>query len=204
MSPRQLLPLLVLAAAMAAFACGGGSGDDDDGNSPPSTADAGSPPATSSPAAPTEPPVDTSIRDVVINSVPDVQSIVASTPDAAVPLEDIIYADITGDRVEEAIVPVASGGTLGNIAFIVLTPGDAGATRTLLSQNATAGGGLALAVAEGALVVTEPVYGPDDPECCPGLLQRSTYVWDGEALVLDTQDTEPNPEGAEKPTPEGG
>ena len=201
MTTRRILTVLVLAAAMAAFACGGGSDDDDDDTPTPPDGTA-TVSATSPPSAATDLPLDTSIRAVDVMSVPDVQAVVNETPDATVAEQDVIYADLTDDNVEEAVVPITSGGTAGNVAYVVLTPLEPDSAQSLLSGSASSGGGLALAVADGDLVVTEPVFGPDDAECCPSQLQHTTYAWDGEALTVDDQTVEPNPDAGPKSTPE--
>jgi hypothetical protein len=200
MIPRISVLVLICAAAMAAFACGSGSDDDDAtptaASQASSTASAGE---TATPAT-----VDRRIRDVNIALVPDVQSVTTDTG-GFVAAGDVQYGDLTGDRVEEAAVPVSSGGTRGNIAFLVLTPADApadGNTETLLSELAAAGGGLVLAIDAGKLVVTEPIFGPDDPECCPTDLQRTIYGWNGSALVVEDQSTEDNPDAGVKETPQ--
>jgi hypothetical protein len=53
----------------------------------------------------------------------------------------------------------------------------------------------------GKLMVTEPIFGPDDPGCCPSMLQRTIYGWDGSALAIEEQLTEENPDAGPKATP---
>jgi hypothetical protein len=132
-----------------------------------------------------------------------VRSLIAET-DGVFAQADVLYADLTQDGVDDAVVPIASGGTMGNVAFLVLTPTQAGSAVVLRGTPSTApggrGGGMALDVIEGKLVVVEPVFGTDDPECCPSLLRKTTYGWNGAALALEDQQTVENPGGVVKPT----
>jgi hypothetical protein len=132
--------------------------------------------------------------------VADVRSLAASIGGQFVQT-NVIYADLTGDGVDEALVPISSGGTLGDVAFLVLTPAGDG-TRTLLKEAPAGGsGGLAVSVLGGQVVMTQPVYGPDDPLCCPGALRKTTYAWDGAAFAVQSVKTEVNPAGGGKATP---
>lgn len=185
------IPAVLLTAALAftLVACGG---SDDDEPTPATSPTAG--------ASATGDDADaTAIRQIALDEVADVQVLLAETG-AAFDRADVLYADLTEDGVEEAIVPLTSRGTLGDVAFIVLTP-DGDGTATLLSENPDAGLGLSLEVRDGKLVSTEPVPGPDDPECCPSMLRETTYGWNGSALALEGVKTIPNPDGGIKGTP---
>jgi len=182
--------ILVGAVAALTIACnGGGDGDE---KATPRTSPESTVTAQATPAG--------DIRDVDLQSNEDVREL-ANAVGGEVVQQDVIYADVTEDGVEEAIVPISSGGTAGNLAFAVLTPQGDGA-RALLSEQASGRGGIALEVTpDGQLIATEPVYGPEDPECCPSLLLRTTYGWNGAALALVDEETVDNPAGQVKPTP---
>ena len=140
------------------------------------------------------------IRTLDLSAVADVRAVIASTGGSYLQ-DEVTYADVTGDGIDEAIVPIDSGGTAGDIAFLVLTPSGSG-TKTLLNLVPTTGsGGLAMAIEGGQIVITQPVYGPEDPNCCPGALRKTTYVWNGTALAVESVKTETNPVGGGKPTP---
>ena len=127
------------------------------------------------------------------------RDLVAST-DGAYVQTGVIYADLTGDGVDEAVVPISSGGTLGDVAFIVLALSGAG-TKTLLKDRPSGvGGGLSVAVVGGQLVMTLPVYGPNDPNCCPSALSKKTYVWNGSGFTTQSVTTDANPGGGGKRT----
>ena len=106
----MMLPVMLVTAA----ACGGGSYDDDD------------PTATSAPAETAEPTSSEpsgAIRGVNLESAPVVASFIDEIGGTFVQA-NVLYADVTGDNVEDATIPVSSGGTLGDIGFIVVTLGD--------------------------------------------------------------------------------
>ncbi len=108
---------------------------------------------------------------------------------------DILYADLTGDRREEAVVPISSHGTLGNIAYLVFTMVDDEPTpvlrRTL--DRGSAAGGLVVAVTDGTLVETAGEFGPEDPFCCPSGLRRTYFRWDGSFLQVEREERLANP-----------
>jgi hypothetical protein len=111
---------------------------------------------------------------------------------------EVIYVDLTGDGLEDAVVPVTSGGTVGNIAYIVLsmpkTDPIAILTRRLEQGSA---GGLKMAVdnskGRSVLVETAAQYGDKDPFCCPSVLRRTTFRWDGSKLQVEREEKTPAP-----------
>jgi len=109
--------------------------------------------------------------------------------------EAIVYADLTDDGVEEAIVSVDSGGSGGDFAVFVFGYG-AGGLRELLREVAPAeayGGHIRADLLDSEIRISWPVYGPNDPNCCPtGGIRERYYQWDGNALVLEREElTEP-------------
>jgi hypothetical protein len=185
----RLASLVLLCAALtgALTACD----DDDDGRDPTSPAGRASP-TIAVPRIATPPP-GADIRDVDIQTVPDVQELLTETG-GQVNQPEIMYTDLTSDGFDEAIVPINSGGSLGYIAFIVLYPGGEG-PQTLVRETAQSGG-LALSVEDGVLVLRHAVPSDDDPECCPTLLRETRYLWNGEALAVASVETLPNPDVA--------
>ena len=198
MIPRQfaigsiVVALTFFAAAIAG--CGGGGGG---ATKTPSASR--SPAATSSSVATATTP-SLGIRELDLSKVDDVTAIIASTGGQFVQTS-VIYADLTGDGVDEAIVPISSGGTMGDVAFLVLAASGRG-TKTLLKEVPLgASGGLSVAVLDGQLVMTQAIYGPEDPNCCPSALRRTTYVWNGTSLAVQSIKTEVSPSGGGKKTP---
>ncbi len=193
-APHRTFALAIALLALAAAACNGG-GDDD------ATPTPGSPTAaatTSTPAA--ESTISNIIRELDLQAVPEVQALLADTGGQYVQT-NVLYADLTDDGIEEAIVPIGSGGTLGFVGFIVLTPDGDGARALVTEKAGGAGMGIELGD-DGRLAQIEPVPGPDDPECCPSMLRRTTYGWNGAALAIVDVTTEPNPmAGVKTPSP---
>lgn len=130
------------------------------------------------------------ISDVDFSQVSVVQSLLEDSGGRLLP-EEIVFADLTGDGVDEAVVPINSGGTGGDIAYAVF--GERGGELKELLQVKPEAGRVTTAVEDGVLVETQPVYAPEDPLCCPSQLRRTYYRWDGEELVVDREETETAP-----------
>jgi len=137
--PAVLVPaIVVLSVAAAAFAaCGGGGGTK---TATPTRSPSGSVTAASTSSTAVTPSL--GIRMLDLSKLPDVQAVIAATGGQYVQTS-VLYADLTGDGVDDAVVPISSGGTLGDVAFLVLAPAGDGA-RTLLKEAPAGGsGGLA-------------------------------------------------------------
>jgi hypothetical protein len=151
------------------------------------------PSAPSSPKATTTPVDASAIRSVDLNSDTAIQNTLRQLGSGEIAVRDVVYVDLTGDGLEEAVVPFTSGGTVGNIAYVVLsmpkTAPSAILTRRLERGSA---GGLRMTVdtASGrpVLIETAAEYGDDDPFCCPTVLRRTTFRWDGSQLQVERED----------------
>jgi hypothetical protein len=136
------------------------------------------------------------IRLVNFNTDPAVQNVIRQLGSGEVAVSEIVFADLTGDGADEAIVPITSGGTVGNIAYVVLTSkrGSPGETSVILTRRLERGsaGGLKMAVDNASgraeLVETGAEYGAEDPFCCPSVLRRTTFRWDGSQLQVERED----------------
>jgi len=163
------------------IACGSGAPDGGDG----------SPKLPSDAAA---------IRKVDIEKVDAVQTLLQRLGSGAIAAEEIVYADLTGDLREEAIVPVTSQGTLGNIAYAVLTlksgKPEVILTRTL--DRSVAGSGLKMEVRDGVLYETAGLYGDEDPLCCPSQLRLTRFHWDGSLLQVEREERLSQPASAKQ------
>ena len=106
----------------------------------------------------------------------------------------MIFADLTGDLREEAVVPISSSGSLGNIAYVVFRL-DAGNPDLILTRtlDRSTPSGLKMSVQDGELVETAGVYGPEDPLCCPSELRKTTFRWDGTLLQVAGEVREKQP-----------
>jgi hypothetical protein len=87
-------------------------------------------------------------------------------------LDNILYVDMDGDGVEEAAITFYSGGTAGNIGFVVYKY----ATPAPRFVDAASGYKLLLLIQQGKLVAKNALYGPFDPNCCPAGFSYTTYV----------------------------
>jgi hypothetical protein len=144
------------------------------------------------------------IRAVDLQRTAPVQKLVADSG-GEVDASRVIYADLTGDNSEEAIVPISSGGTLGDIAYVVLTMNGSGAVQELFTSAPSQAneGGVTVSVTDGKLVEMRPVYAAEDPNCCPSQFRRTTFAWDGMRLAQQSSETVNNPEGFKGTPPPG-
>ena len=174
-----LLPILLLAFAAG---CDEGTSGEATPTVPATTEEAT---LTPMPATATASP---DIRQQDLTEQPGLREFLNSAGGEVVP-DAIMYADLTGDRAEEAVVSVSSGGEGGDIAIFVFGYGPTGLQELLrvLPENRS----LRADVIDDTLTVTEPVFGPDDPLCCPSKLRKTTYEWNGSKLVVATQETVP-------------
>jgi len=196
--PALVALTLVLLPALAVTACRSSSNADTTPTPAvsPIPAAAASPSAT--PLAITATPT-SAIRSIDLKSTASVKKLLGDTGGQFLQVE-VIYADLTGAGAEDAVVPISSGGTLGDLAFVVLAMSGS-ETKVLLSEFPQNGHGLAVAVVAGKLLMTEALPGPDDPECCPSELRKTTYAWNGTALAVESVNTVPNPSAGGKGTP---
>jgi hypothetical protein len=130
-----------------------------------------------------------SIRQLDLSAAPATQTLLRQLAGGAVDEPAIIYADLTGDLREEAVVPVTSQGTLGNVAYLVLRL-EAGKPEPILTRtlDRSAQNGLKMIVQDGILVESAGVYGSDDPLCCPSLLRVTSFRWDGSLLQVEREE----------------
>jgi hypothetical protein len=95
--------------------------------------------------------------------------------------DQVICFDFTRDGRIDLAVSIASGGTAGDIGYVVFRRTPAG------WRVALTGGGykLGLTRAGGDLVETQPVYRPNDPNCCPtGGFDHRRFHWNGTKFVV--------------------
>lgn len=198
-----LVCVLLIALVAATAGCKSDSGGAKKTPTPESTPTFAPPPPT--------PTVDVTqadaIRSVNVRSVGAVRLLEVQSGAARVDESLIVYADLTGDGIEEAVVPITLGGRAGQAGFVVLKldAGSVGNVKGIFSELASPGTGqVSLAVDGGRLVESQGVPGPDDPECCPSELRVTTFAWNGTALVVESSETIPNPAGGLKGTPVAG
>jgi len=158
--------------------------DDDDANPAPTTVTV-SPMATGTPSEATA----QAIRLADFTSV----EVIGALSDRAGAAGEVSpgrvhFEDLTGDGIEEAVVILESGGTLGDLGFGIYQvvgnePG--------LAFFASAGG--LVDVRSGAVVTQEGVYADGDAECCPSRLREISYGWNGNAFAQLSDQVVDNP-----------
>ena len=135
------------------------------------------------------------IRREDLTQQPDLQQFLQDSG-GEVDNERIMYADLTEDGVDDAVVPVGSGGEGGDIAVFVY--GYASGILSELLQVLPEDQTLAATVEAGVLSVSDPVYAEGDPLCCPSQLKVKTYAWDGSQLAVENETFQ------DQSTPKGG
>jgi len=103
---------------------------------------------------------------------------VSITPGQA---DAVLCFDLTADGRADMAVSLFSGGTAGDVGWLVFVPGRA---RWRLAAWGS-GYKLALRRLGSGLEVVQPVYRKKDPNCCPtGGFDRALYRWNGSRLVV--------------------
>lgn len=183
--PRHLLvlaSLLSLGAAAFAMAC---SSNDNGGNATATST------LESTATVPSETPTPApDIRQDDLTQQPGLQEFLSASGGEVTP-NSILYADVTGDHVNDAIVPISSGGEGGNVALFVYGYQPSGIAELLRVQPEIR---LQAVVDNGQLVVSEPVFGPGDPLGFPSQIKVTTYEWNGTALAVAKEETKPSGE----------
>lgn len=109
-------------------------------------------------------------------------------------LDQILYVDMDGDGAEEAVIPLASGGTAGDIGFLVYR--GTAPTPTMAAWQMSAGTKQWLELQQGKLVASDAIYGKGEGNCCPSGRRYVTYILQGTELKAIAERTAGHP-GAE-------
>ena len=95
--------------------------------------------------------------------------------------DQVICFDFTRDGRLDLAVTIASGGTAGDVGFVVFR-GTAAGWRVALTRG---GYKLGLFRVGGNVVSSQPVYGKTDPNCCPtGGFDHMRYHWNGSTFTV--------------------
>ncbi|MGD0766522.1 MAG: hypothetical protein ABR978_09520, partial [Dehalococcoidia bacterium] len=182
-----LLGLVAASVLAGALAVNCGGGEKESGEKTTATAAA----TATARAAPTPVPSPTpDIRSIDLSQQSDVAALTQRLGGEVDP-ETIIYSDLTGDGRDEAVVPISSGGTAGDPAFIVLGYSD-GKLVPLLTE-VPAEGSVQVAVVNQQLVESVPVYSAGDLPGFPTQIKKLYYAWNGSSFVIAKEQTVPNP-----------
>jgi hypothetical protein len=100
------------------------------------------------------------------------------TPDQA---DVVLCFDLTRDGRTDMAVGLGSGGTAGDVGWLVFVPNG----RAWRLAGSGTGYKLGLRRSGSELLAVQPVYRKNDPNCCPtGGFDRTLYRWDGKRLVV--------------------
>jgi hypothetical protein len=103
-------------------------------------------------------------------------------------LDDVAYGDLDGDGAEEAVLTIFSGGTGGNLGFLLFREGSP-APKLVLAET---GYKLGVEIDGRNLVIVQPEYVGFEANCCPSAITRAVTVLEGNRLVTIATETEPN------------
>lgn len=104
----------------------------------------------------------------------------ADTVTGAPDLDNIVYVDMDKDGLEEAGIPLISGGTAGNTGFLLYRYAQP-APRLVGWQEGYKQG---LKAVDGKLVSTNALYSGWEPNCCPSGYSTITYSLTGDKLAV--------------------
>ncbi len=194
---RLLLTALVPALMVLGVAC---AGDEAVAPTPTPT------PTVTATETPDLPPTDTPTATATgTPSGPGVEELDFTDPDVIGPLIDhfgggevpperVEFVDLTGDGIDEALVIVESGGTMGDLGGAILGVDD-GDPVVMYFINVA---GLIEVrfgdVGLGIVAAMEPVYADGDPSCCPSELRETIIQWDGDEFVIVSEQVVENPD----------
>jgi hypothetical protein len=86
--------------------------------------------------------------------------------------------DYTGDGIEDAAFSINSGGSSGTLGWgIARGLPNGGLTLAKFAKNDISPG---LKRSRNDLLVSSPIYGPNDPTCCPSGFHIATWRWNGQ------------------------
>jgi hypothetical protein len=94
--------------------------------------------------------------------------------------DKVLCFDVTGDGRTAMAVSIFSGGTAGDVGWLLFVPDG---VRWRLARSGT-GYKLGLFRSGSGLLAVQPVYRKNDPNCCPtGGFDRTLYAWRAGRLV---------------------
>jgi len=181
---RALLLAISSALVATVIACG-------DGELPGTATESPSPTAspTAAPSA-TVPGAVASLREVDFTDSSIAGPLIDAAGGGEVRAERVQFRDVVAhDGVDEAIVIVESGGTMGDLGAGVFTLVEG--QPTLVQFIATAG---RIELRLDLVVAIEGVWAANDPQCCPSQLHEVSYQWDGARFTAITDQVVPNPD----------
>ncbi|MCK5084873.1 MAG: hypothetical protein KAQ64_04430 [Candidatus Pacebacteria bacterium] len=89
----------------------------------------------------------------------------------------IIFGDLTQDGIDEAVVPVSSGGTAGDTAYAVFSVQNNKLTKLFYNLNIYQ---VILKIEDGQLIEQTPFFSENDANCCPSFYRYTYYKYNKE------------------------
>jgi hypothetical protein len=105
--------------------------------------------------------------------------------------DSLTYGDLTGDGTPEAVMPVSSGGTAGDVGALIYRLGRNGKPELVTSIG---GYKMNAAIANAELIVTQPQYAGWEPNCCPSAIVTERLRLRGNALRRVSRQVDPLPQ----------
>jgi hypothetical protein len=89
--------------------------------------------------------------------------------------------DFTGDGIKDSAFTINSGGSSGTLGWGIVRglPGGGAKLAKFASKDISPG----LKRSGRDVLVSAPIYGPNDPNCCPSGFRISTWHWNGHRFV---------------------
>jgi hypothetical protein len=103
-------------------------------------------------------------------------------------LDEVAYGDLDGDGAEEAVLSIFSGGTGGNLGFLLFREGSPAPKLVLVESGYKMG----VEIDGRNLVIVQPEYVGFEANCCPSAITRAVARLQGDRLVTIAKETEPN------------
>jgi len=129
------------------------------------------------------------VRDLDFTDPRVIGPLIDAAGGGEVPAERVVFEDLTGDGVEEAVAIVESGGTQGDIGFGIFTVDENEVASLSFFEQARG----RVEVRVGVIVTTEGVFAPGDAECCPSQLREVSYRWEGSGFAQVSEQVIDNP-----------
>ena len=130
-----------------------------------------------------------SVRDLDFADPLVIGPLIDAAGGGEVSAERVVYEDLTGDGVEEAVAIVESGGTQGDIGFGVYSVDESNVATLSFFEQARG----RVEVRVGVIVAIEGEFAPGDAQCCPSRLREVTYRWDGSGFSQVSEQVIDNP-----------
>ena len=92
-----------------------------------------------------------------------------------------ICHDFTGDGIADSAFTINSGGSSGTLGWGIVRGLRGGGAKLAKFEDMDLSPGLKRVKRN--LLVSNPIYGPNDPNCCPSAFSIRTYRWNGHRFV---------------------